>query len=346
MSSNANWKKELAEILQAHNGNHARKNKVVSYRTRELRRCGLYRCIGTLRQLGFEVGPRSLVPKHVQALMHYWTANPKHVEHYRKCGLKIKRYSTSFIQQHLSFLRVLCLWIGKDGMIKSAASYVDDPALVSRQYAATDPHGWLDKGIDVAAVVAEVTRRNIYVGIQLALMLAFGLRRKEAVMFVPAHCMVPADALPLDHANKRYLMFVRVKKGTKGGRLRFVAIRTEFQQQVLEQALQLAGQGHVGQPGLSLEQSLNLFSNTLRAAGVTMEKLGVTPHGTRHQFASDLFVDITDTTPPVAGGSRLAPDILQAAYLEVARQLGHNRTTISSAYLGSPHKPGSAASDD
>lgn len=338
MSSNSNWKRELADLLKAYNGLHARMHKPASYRTRELRGDGLFLCIATLRQLRFQVGPRSLKQKHIRALMDFWTANPDYADHCQACGLELKRRSPSFIQQHLSFLRVLQTWVGKPKMIGPARSYVSDPALVERHYAATEPHGWEDRGIDVDAMLAKVSAHDRHVGMQLELMLAFGLRRKEAVMFTPADAVVPAHGLPVEHANDQYRQFIRVKRGTKGGRLRFVAVRTEFQIRTLERARELAGDGHMGTPGLSLEQSLNRFSNTMKAMGITRRMLDVTAHGTRHQFASDLYVDIAQVPPPVAGGT-IDDEARKKAYLEVARQLGHNRAGISSAYLGSPHRP-------
>ncbi len=75
----------------------------------------------------------------------------------------------------------------------------------------------------------------------------------------------------------------------------------------------------------------------MRKAGVTREQLGVTAHGLRHQFAQEFHVELTDVQAPVRGGDACAdPATLNAALLEIARQLGHNRTAITCAYLGSP----------
>jgi len=51
-------------------------------------------------------------------------------------------------------------------------------------------------------------------------------------------------------------------------------------------------------------------------------------------------VSAHDVQAPIRGGGECAdPNILDAALLEIARQLGHNRTAITCAYLGSPHPP-------
>ncbi|MGO4465102.1 integrase domain-containing protein [Pseudoduganella sp. RAF53_2] len=151
---------------------------------------------------------------------------------------------------------------------------------------------------------------------------------------------VPDYALPASCAAiDRYVSFLRIMRGTKGGRLRFAAIRTDAQHEALVSARAIARCPHSNwaRPGLSLKQSLDLFSNVVRATGLTKKTLGVTPHGLRHEFAGDLYIDITNLQPPVRGSTPCSdPDTMRAACQEVARQLGHNRPKISNAYLGQP----------
>jgi len=188
-------------------------------------------------------------------------------------------------------------------------------------------------------VLEKVTAYDEYVGVQLEVMIAFGLRRKEAVMFDPRLAEVPAHALPASAGDTPYLAFLRIKRGTKGGRLRFTAIRNEDQRVALAKAKALARHhGHIGRPGLTLKQALRRFSDVLRAVGVTRRELGVTPHGLRHDFAADLYLEIAKVEPPIRGGS-IDAHTMNTAYLEVARQLGHGRPGISGAYLGTRKKP-------
>lgn len=157
-------------------------------------------------------------------------------------------------------------------------------------------------------------------------------------MFMPHDAQVPAYALPAHYAGHAFISFLRVKRGTKGGRLRFAAVRTDAQHMALAHARSMVRrpQSHLGHPGLSLKQSLDLFSNVVRSVGLTKRDLGVTPHGLRHQFAADLYFDITHVQPPVRGSDPCTDHAaLQAAYREVAMQLGHNRIQVSTAYLGS-----------
>ena len=159
-------------------------------------------------------------------------------------------------------------------------------------------------------------------------------------MFMPHSAVVSSESVPISqHASDRYAVFLRVERGTKGGRLRFVAIRNDDQRSALELALQFAlhPSSHLGHPGLSLKQSLKRFDNVMQKAGVTKKQLGVTAHGLRHQFAQEFHVELTDVQAPVRGGDVCAdPETLKTALLEIARQLGHNRPTITRAYVGSP----------
>lgn len=346
------WKRALQNVLDQHNDLHARKHKTVAYKTRDERANGLFRMFTLLRAMGFKLAPQNLGGRHIHYLMRYWTADPTLEPELRAQGMALRRFvkpkrpsSAAYIQQQLSFLRVFAGWIGKPGMVRSASAYVDDPTLVRRNVIADQDLSWRANAVDTAAVIAAVERIDARVALQLEVMLAFGLRRKEAVMFNPALAEVPAYALPAEAArDTSYLAFIRVTRGTKGGRLRFTAIRSDFQRSALERA-QAAVRGtcsHIGQPGRSLKQALARFDYVMRRAGITRDQFGVTSHGLRHQFASDLYVDLTALPPPVAGGEHLDARLMKAAYLEIARQLGHGRPQISGAYLGGRRAPATA----
>lgn len=337
-----NWKRALQDVLDAHNTGHALRAKVVAARTTEARAQGLFRIFSVLRELGFRFSPLNLADKHIQWLMRYWTADPAVADLVARERLALiprkVPQSPAYIQLQLSFLRVYCRWIGKPGMVRPAIAYVADPGLVERKLMATSDRSWDAADVDPAQIVARVMDKDPHVGTQLAMMLAFGMRRKEAVMFCPEAAEVPRHALPIDADPTPYLAFLRIKRGTKGGRLRFTAIRNEAQRAALAHARDLVNHSHrhIGRPGLTLVQSLDLFTNTLRRAGVTRALLGITPHGLRHQFAADLYFELTEVAPPVRGDAPgLDRDTMNAAYLEVARQLGHGRPQISGAYLGS-----------
>lgn len=352
MAKNSNWKAELGAIIREHNDGHVVRNKDVSFNTRHARRQGLFRIFTLLRNLGFHVAPANLGARHIVVLMAYWTAKPLAGEDSRCGGARLgwpkAPYSVAYIQQQMSFLRAFSGWIKKDGLVKSAERYVDDQSWVRRGYSATEDKGWESRGVDVREKINEVRLIDLHVAVQLQMMIAFGLRRKEAVMFSPRSAEVPAHAMPEAHPlGERYISFLRIKRGTKGGRLRFAAVRSDEQREALEEACKLARgpRGHIGRPGLTLKQSLDLFSNVVRQVGLTRKELGVTPHGLRHQFAGDLYFDIAHVKAPVRNGEPLVDQAaMRDAYRQVAHQLGHNRPQISNAYLGSPrvrHAPAS-----
>ncbi|MES2260589.1 MAG: integrase domain-containing protein [Pseudomonadota bacterium] len=333
MDKEKDWKGQLAEIIGRHNEMHASRSKVISHRTRDARSQALFRMFRQLRDLGFRVEPHNLGERHVAALMDFWCAQQKFKEAARQ-----QSFSAAYIQQQLSILRVFARWIGKPGLVRGASAYVDDARLVTRHGAADQDHTWDGHGIDADELVRRIEGLDRHVGLQLRLMMAFGMRRKEAVMFRPHVAEVPAYALPDGHPSaQRFVSFLRIQRGTKGGRLRYTAVRNDLQRQALDEARQLARPhfGHVGPPGLSLKQALDRFSNVVRSVGISRNGLGVTAHGLRHEFANDLYFEIVRVRAPVRGGDpTLDPGVRLDAYRQVAEQLGHHRPRISGAYLG------------
>jgi len=351
MSNNPNWKRQLQDKINEHNDQHGQKHKGVSNKTMHERACSLFRSFTLLRHLGYQIDPANLAGRHIQMLVDYWTGNARIADRcrQRRVAMLERPHSTPYIEQQLSFLRVYAdTWIGKPGMVRPLADYVEDPARFKRSYAAKEDRSWEGNAVEYKRVVETVAAIDPRVAAQLALLLAFGLRRKEAVMFMPHSAVVSSESVPTSqHASDRYAVFLRIKRGTKGGRLRFVAIRNDDQRSTLDLALLFAPHpsSHLGHPGLSLKQSLKRFDNVMQKAGITKRQLGVTAHGLRHQFAHDFHVELTGVQAPVRGGDVCAdPETLKAALLEIARQLGHNRPQISLAYVGTPALPSPSVS--
>ncbi|MBY0240261.1 MAG: integrase domain-containing protein [Burkholderiaceae bacterium] len=344
MGKESNWKSQLAEIIGQHNEMHAYRNKVISHRTRDARSQALFRMFRQLRDLGYQVAPANIGERHVAALMQCWTNQQSLTAQARQ-----QPFSAAYIQQQLSILRVFAGWIGKPGLVQAGAAYVAEPALVTRLSAAQRDHTWDGQGIAAEELVRRVEALDRNVGLQLRLMMAFGMRRKEAVMFRPHVAEVPAYALPDGHPSaQRFVSFLRIVRGTKGGRLRYTAVRNDIQRQALDEARQVARQRfhHVGRPELTLKQSLDLFSNVVRTAGISRAGLGVTAHGLRHEFAVDLYFEITHVRAPVRGGDPTVDPVVRLdAYRQVAEQLGHHRPAISRAYLGTAGRTGGGDHD-
>ncbi len=156
-----------------------------------------------LRKMGFRLQLRGLPPHHIEALMRYWTADSGVADELAKRGAQANLQprahplSAAHIQGQLSVLRTFCSWIGKAGMVRDAKHYMtpDRCHLVSRKSAAEADKSWHAAGVDFDAVYAKVRARCIYVATQLEVMMAFGLRRKEAVMFSPRLAVVPGSTV-------------------------------------------------------------------------------------------------------------------------------------------------------
>lgn len=307
---------ELMELIRANGREAIRQNKIVSHETSDNRRDLLVLSMRELRGLGFTLeSPHNLQQRHVRALAKSWEER----------GL-----SASTIANRISALRALSIWIGKKGMIQKAADFVSNPSVVHRSQASTEDKSWTATGIDIPALIGMIEQYDPRVGLQLRLMKAFGLRRKEAVMFRP----LKAD-LGLG---------IRVRDGTKGGRERLIPIETPEQREILDFAKSKVKKvnEHIGHPDLNLEQAIRRFNYVLERFGVTKNGLGITSHGLRHQHLNDLYERITGAPAPVRSGS-LTADIDQLTHdiarARVSQEAGHNRLGITSAYIGARTRP-------
>ena len=100
---------------------------------------------------------------------------------------------------------------------------------------ATHDHSWTARDVDIAAKIAEVSAIDPWVGLRLELCAEFGLRGKEARHFRPHEAVIPLAAANLRDAEAfpECETFVRISRGTKGGRLRDVPLSTESQRALL-----------------------------------------------------------------------------------------------------------------
>jgi len=317
-SKASDWKRELQDILNRHNNYHAVKPKGVSFKTMDGRANFLFAFFAELRrndERNYKVLPSGLRGRHVKFMVTRWVAR----------GL-----SPGTIQVYLSYLRVFAGWIGKEGMVLEAASYVSDPSLVQRTLCATADHSWSAQGIACDKLIARVAEFDTFVAAQLSMALAFGLRMKEAIMFQPFR------AVTEDGAS------IRLLRGTKGGRVRLVPIDTDAKRAALDLARRVAvsEDGHLGDPRRSLGQNRTRLYTVLARFGVTKRQLGVTAHGLRHQYGNDRYEHLTGAPSPARGGDRLDREVDRSARLQVASELGHARENISTAYLGAIFRSG------
>ncbi len=337
--TNPDWKTKLQRILDEHNNRHSRLPKDVSFRTRDARASALVLVFEQLRKLGFQPEPSNLGGTHVENLIWYWTVDPRVAERCNEAGVPMRDepVSPAYLQFLTSTLRTYSAWIGKPGMVLPLERYVLDPSRYQRSGIATYDKSWTAKGLDIPRLIDLIYQEDVYVGTQVELIFALGLRRKEAIMLRPHLQIIPASIVPgYDLIADQYLMVVELRHGTKGGRLRFVPLDSNARRLAIEHAQRLAPHpnDHMGRPGHTLKQSLRRFDYVMEKVGVTRAELGITAHGGRHQFANDLYIELTGDQSPVRGG--VPSDLLSHcdACMKIVQQLGHARPQIAGAYLG------------
>lgn len=308
----SDWKSSLALVLKA-NGRTKCDGSVASAATQDKRADVLYAGFSKLRDLGYKLDDaQQFAGRHMGALAKAWERD----------GL-----SASTIQNSISIFRIFAGWIGKDGMIRSAKTYVSTAAIVSRSGIAKEDKSWSGRGVDIMKKIAEVAMIDPRVAVQLELELLFGLRPREAMQLRP----YGAD-------KGTYLV---VNFGTKGGRARVVPIVTDQQRDLLRRAKLLADKNcSTSDQSKSLVQWKNHYYHVLRRVEIT-RKNGFTSHGLRHERLNEIYREQTGSLSPVQGGSKSAVSRAddKAARQEVAEVAGHSRSSVSSAYLGR-WKPG------
>jgi integrase len=314
----------LGALLKKHNHEHAKKHKGVSFDTMLDRQRFLAAFFRELRrETKFKnLDPRQLANRHIAAMVERWIGR----------GLL-----TPTIHKYLSTLRTYAGWIGKAGMVMSVGHYVgaDSPHAHRNQVASVDK-SWTAHGIDITAKLVEIAAFDAWVGLQIELCSAFGLRSKEARHFRPHGAIIPRDQAKLRDTSvfPDVTHFVRVDHGTKGGRPRDVPLTTAAQRALIERCCAVVAPGmYVGQPGQTSVQNQNRFYYVLRKFGICEAKLGIVAHGLRHQLVNDEYERDTGTPAPVRGGpARPAGDT--AARERAATRLGHSRLQIVSCYIG------------
>lgn len=273
------------------------RNRDGSYNTQADRVRSLTLAARQLREAGFrQMKASSLKGKHVQTLLDRWQDE----------GL-----SSGTIKNRLSHLRWWAEKIGKAGILPADNTQL---GVAERRYVTN-----ISKARKLGSGLDRVT--DAHVEMSLRLQAAFGLRRKESIMFRPSY----ADQG--DHL---------VLKGswTKGGRERTVPITTQEQRTVLQAAHRLAGTNSLIPANKSYIQQRHVYDGQCKAAGLS------NMHGLRHQYAQSRYEALTGWKAPAAGGPSSkalnpAQRILDGqARQMISRELGHERTQVVAVYLG------------
>jgi hypothetical protein len=276
-----------------------RHNREGSFGTQVRRERELTLMANQLHELGYRgMNSHSLKPKHVEALVKHWLCTS---------------VAVGTIKNRMAAFR---WWARKVNRQNVVARSNDHYGIPNRQFFAEGSKARSVSTIDLDKV------RDIHVRMSLELQQAFGLRREEAIKFIPGY----ADRG--DH-------LVLKPTWTKGGKARTVPIRTDEQREVLNRAHKLAGKGSLIPSHRNYRQQLRIYEgHTIRAG---LSRL----HGLRHAYAQRRYQELTGWSCPAVGGpsSRsLAPPqrvLDQDVRLTISRELGHERIGVLKIYIGS-----------
>lgn len=284
-----------------------------SHKTCELRGHTLFRLMRTLHAAGMKlISPWKIKPQHIRQLL----------DSFRDRRAADDLASASIAQ----YMNILSWWtavVGQDKAFRDAKAQMD-PSMWARSLMADHDKTWEGNKIDIGKKIDEAWVMEPFVGMALLAQHAFGLRRLESLMFHPKE----------DYEDG----FLKIFRGTKGGRPRVCQISSPWQGKVLEVLSTYCtktGSNSIGANGNSLATNLNRYKYVMRAIGITKKESGVVGHGLRAGFACRML-DSLGVKPPVWGGSGRSADdeIDKNAYTQVSSALGHSRRAVVGAYIG------------
>ena len=275
-----------------------RDNRDGSFSTQATRSRILDLIANQLQERGFRrMQPRSLKPKHVDALVAHW----------QEQGISI-----GTLKNRLSALR---WWARK----------VNKPSIIAKD---NDVYG-IGKRDNVArkSKASKIDEKKLsaisdqHVRLSIRLQAAFGLRREESIKFSPSY------AVQDDH--------IKLKPSwTKGGRVRTVPIRNDEQRQLLDEVKTFAKGGALIPAQKNYVEHLHRYERQLRDAGLT--KLHGLRHAYAQQRYFELTgwqaPVAGGPTSKQLTHEQLGPDY--DARTIVSRELGHARVEIAVVYLG------------
>jgi integrase len=269
-----------------------------AYGTQNKRERMLTLMANQLHALGYRgMTPRSLKPKHVDALVKLWSDQ----------GLSI-----GTLKNRMAAIRWWAQKVDKQNVVARSNEHYGIPDrrfITNESKAKTVTRSQLDKV------------RDEHVRMSLELQQAFGLRREEAIKFQPSF----ADRG--DH-------LVLKASWTKGGRERTIPIRTEAQRDVLNRARRLAGFGSLIPSHRNYVQQLRIYEgNTLRAGLSNMHGLRHAYAQNRYEELTGWQAPAAGGSE----AKTLTPEQRETdrqARLTISRELGHERASITAAYCG------------
>ena len=209
---------------------------------------------------------------------------------------------------------------------------VHDAGIPQRTGIATENHR-----PDPAMLNAAIQQLPERISAQIELQRNLGLRFEES-------CKINA-VRTLSQAEKTGT--VTISDGTKGGRSRTLSIVSTEQIKSLKQAASIQGNDR------SLIPKAQTYKDFRNEAYQAIRHAGLSGfHGNRHEYAQNRYQQLTGQLCPVVSGVQhgtqhhqhlatqlnitvaAAKSADQAARLQIARELGHNRIDVTNSYLG------------
>ena len=275
-----------------------RDNRDGGFSTQATRSRVLHLIASQLQELGFRrMQPRSLKPKHVNALVAHW---------------QDQGISVGTLKNRLSALRWWAKKVNKPSIIANDNTVY---GIGKREYVAKESKALKLDEKKLSGI------SDPYANLSIRLQAAFGLRREESIKFNPSYAMQD------DH--------IRLKSSwTKGGRARTVPIRNDEQRQLLEKVKALAKGGSLIPAKSNYVQQLHRYERQLRSVG--MSKLHGLRHAYAQQRYLELTGWKAPVAGGPASDSLTTDQraLDSKARAMISCELGHAREAISAVYLG------------
>jgi site-specific recombinase XerC len=277
-------------------------NRDGSFATQRERSSTLLLVAKQLKEAGFrQMKPESFKTKHIDCLVNRW---------------KEEGLSVGTIKNRMSHLRWLAEKIAKPQIVLSnAALDIPNRCHVSN----TDQSTTLTE--EHLSKISDPHLRDA-----LRLQETFGLRREEALKFIPAFAMKNID---LNNA-------ITLKASwCKGGRERTIPVRNEKQIQLLWTLSERYGGDSLIHSNKKYVEMKDLYKNAIKRCGLGKG------HGLRHAYAQQRYFELTGWQCSVKGGFKRCQlkgkDKLmdEVARMTISKELGHGRIDVVAQYLGS-----------